>query len=540
MFQPSVRMAVVLLLCAPGMAGLADAQPFDIPSPNVPSDVRGINPALRVAFGTHEWADYNADGEMDFVMMGRLPVTNLGSIPLYGDVLRCSPSRPEPTSPVIYDYFSARTIRAMWLGDAAWGDYDNDGDVDLVAQGATSPDGDLAPETVLYFSEGNQIAVAESATSLRGLYAGSLDWGDYDNDGDLDLAASGVAGDGQHVSTVYRNDGQGRFTAVAPAIRQLAFGPVDWVDFDADGDLDLFAAGAEKSGPRHAILYRNEGGVLVDSGQDLRGVSHASSSWGDFDADGDPDLLLTGFELGPLIGTGVVRLYRNDLGLLVEVPSDLPGLYFGDAGWVDYDSDGDLDVLISGRREPFGPRVTSACVQESVGQFSCSQIPVSGLGAQPVPGLAYGTISWADYDHDSDLDLFLTGQVGGGQETTFYRNSGGGRNTPPQPPEALQAVVTGSVAQLTWVAGTDPDTPSSGLMYSVRVGSSSGAVDVVSPHADPVSGNRYVLDEGNAGQHLSLRLEGLSPGTYFWSVQTIDNSFAGSPFAAEQTFTIGG
>ena len=92
-------------------------------------------------------------------------------------------------------------------------------------------------------------------------------------------------------------------------------------------------------------------------------------------------------------------------------------MYFGDVQWLDYDADGDLDALISGRSEPFGPRVTLACVQGGVGVFSCDQIEVIGLGAQPVPGLAYGTIGFADYDHDSDLDLLVTGDVGGGQAT---------------------------------------------------------------------------------------------------------------------------
>jgi hypothetical protein len=180
------------------------------------------------------------------------------------------------------------------------------------------------------------------------------------------------------------------------------------------------------------------------------------------------------------------------------------------------------------------------CSQGTGGAFVCGQIQLFGLGAQPVPGLAYGNISMADYDHDSDLDLLVMGDRGRGDAmTTMYRNAGFAKNLPPLQPTGLQSTVTESSVELSWEPAVDPNSPSPGLMYSVRVGTTSGGVDIASPHANPVSGQRYLLDEGNAGHGTQWRLEGLAPGTYYWSVQAIDNSFAGSPFAVEQTFSIG-
>ena len=69
-------------------ASATKGQPFAIPSPNVPSDVRGVNPSLTVTFGSQKWADYNADGEMDFVMVGRLPADRFG-IQQKGVIHRC-------------------------------------------------------------------------------------------------------------------------------------------------------------------------------------------------------------------------------------------------------------------------------------------------------------------------------------------------------------------------------------------------------------------------------------------------------------------
>jgi hypothetical protein len=57
-------------------------------------------------------------------------------------------------------------------------------------------------------------------------------------------------------------------------------------------------------------------------------------------------------------------------------------------------------------------------------------------------------------------------------------------------------------------------------------------------HSQIVTGRRLVVEMGNAQHRRSLRVTGLTPGaTYYWSVQAVDNGFAGSPFAPEQSFS---
>jgi hypothetical protein len=75
-----------------------------------------------------------------------------------------------------------------------------------------------------------------------------------------------------------------------------------------------------------------------------------------------------------------------------------------------------------------------------------------------------------------------------------------------------------------------------GLTYNLRVGTTPGGDDIISPMSAP-DGFRRVVNNGNAGSLVNYTLEGLrAGGAYYWSVQAVDNSFAGSAFSSEQSF----
>jgi uncharacterized repeat protein (TIGR01451 family) len=95
-----------------------------------------------------------------------------------------------------------------------------------------------------------------------------------------------------------------------------------------------------------AKLYRNDGGVFVESGpadDALPGVSTSSVAWGDYDNDGDLDILLTG-----ATGSPVARVYRNEGGVFVAIDAAFTGVSYSSVAWGDYDNDGDLDILLTG------------------------------------------------------------------------------------------------------------------------------------------------------------------------------------------------
>jgi hypothetical protein len=126
--------------------------------------------------------------------------------------------------------------------------------------------------------------------------------------------------------------------------------------------------------------------------------------------------------------------------------------------------------------------------------------------------------------------------------TKLYRNGAGSNtyavNEAPQAPVNLQSEVDSNTVLLNWNRSTDDITPMDGLNYNLRIGTSPGTSDILAPMSDVVSGLRYLQAIGNTNADTSWTITNLAEGTYYWSVQAIDQAYVGSDFAEEQTFTI--
>jgi hypothetical protein len=247
-------------------------------------------------------------------------------------------------------------------------------------------------------------------------------------------------------------------------------------------------------------------------------------AWGDYDNDGDLDLLFAGNSNDGWI----TRIYRNDGGTFTNANAGLLGLIWSSAAWGDYDNDGDLDLMIIGY-DPVAQVHRSILYRNDAGAFVDSGATFHNL--------ILGTVSWVDYDNDGRLDLSLAGNENGLDLLSLYHNTTATPNTVPSAPTNLLVNVLGTSVDLSWSAASDAQTPAAALSYNLRIGTSPSGSQLIAPQSS-AAGYRRLAEMGNAQLGLTAHLGNLKPGTnYFWSVQAVDTAFAGSGFAAEGSFT---
>ncbi len=232
---------------------------------------------------------------------------------------------------------------------ASWADIDNDGDLDLFV---ANSEGDF--KNFLYANNGDgtftRILTGPVATDAVPSRHGA--WGDYDNDGDQDLF---VASENGHVNNLYENNGGGAFTKITTGevvTDSYNSWSGSWGDYDNDGDLDLFVA---NSAGQENLLYENNGDKTFTRVYPLHVATQSSwstsAAWADVDNDGDLDLhVANGYH--PVSATGHKNfLYLNDGAGNFTVDSTDASV--SDVGWsygcsfADYDRDGDQDLLVA-------------------------------------------------------------------------------------------------------------------------------------------------------------------------------------------------
>ena len=292
---------------------------------------------------------------------------------------------------------SGIVLLGLSRASAAWGDFDGDGDLDLAITGLSISQ---AATTVIYRNDG--ATFTNVAGGALGVFAGSVAWGDFDGDADLDLLVTGdtVAGStGVAATRLYRND-SGVFTSVSHPFPDCYVGAAEFGDYDGDGDVDLVLTGVETSSALTASVWRNDGGTFTDAGVNLPGMDLGFAVWGDYDTDGDLDLLFGGNSNDGFIS----RVYRNDGGTFTDAKVGLLGLLWSSAAWGDYDADGDPDAMLIGY-DPVAQSTRSILYRNDAGSFVDS--------GDSFRDLYLGTVLWFDYDSDADLDLLLAGNDSG-------------------------------------------------------------------------------------------------------------------------------
>lgn len=391
--------------------------------------------------------DYDGDGDLDVYCLqgatldpsrkGWLPAGAAPSNRLFRNMLR----EEKQLRFVDVTAASGTAITGYSLGAAA-ADYDSDGDEDLLITGVGR----------IVLLQNNGKGIFSDVTLASGIgdnrVSTSAAFFDYDRDGDLDLLVLSyvdftVAGNKKCPDArnrldycqpsqyhplpakLFRNEGGGKFSnqsefsgiaSAAGAGLGIAIG-----DFNNDGWPDAYVA--NDGTPNHLWLNRQNGRFLEtaleagaaydDQGRALAGMGTAA---GDFDNDGDEDLLVAN-----LMGEGL-SLYENDgkaefrhsSAKLRITPQSLPFTGFG-TGWADFDHDGKLDLFVANgsvrilddlakQAYPYGQR--DQIFRQMTSTFDEIRLP-EFEALEAGRGVAFG-----DIDQDGDVDLLVVNSNG--------------------------------------------------------------------------------------------------------------------------------
>jgi hypothetical protein len=309
----------------------------------------------------------------------------------------------EKPLPIFVDVTEAMGLKGMSGGVAAWGDFDNDGWVDLCVGGE-----------IWRNEEGKRFKKV-------GQVAGPAVWGDFDNDGYLDLFCF-------ETGRLFRNVKGTKFEEKKlPKLPTKVSLGATWGDFNGDGFLDLYVGGYEIWPSEEfpdVILMSEKGERFVESWRQTQILRARGVTAADFDEDGHLDIFVSNYRLQPNL------LWKNDgKGKFADVAkaygaagNEKLGCYGHTIGsaWGDLDNDGHLDLFVGNFSHP--PEY------QDRSQFLRNKGPEGKFHFEDMTKIAklrwqesYASPTLGDYDNDGLLDLYFT-TVYPGDKSVLYRN----------------------------------------------------------------------------------------------------------------------
>ena len=288
----------------------------------------------------------------------------------------------------------------------AWGESNGDGRPDLYCTVGAHSGNSWGP---------NQLAVPTSPTRFtdRAREYGisdkygrgrSVNWLDYDGDGDLDLFVANDVRAGT-TNVMFRNTGSGFEQVTVGVEDSLSSLSSTWADWDDDGDPDLLVTQGSVigSGSQPAVAYLNLGGIFVQTSfPGITDEAWKSATWGDFDGDGLPDL--------HVVKSDRAVIFRNT-GSSFEPVHDTSLERGRSSGWIDVESDGDLDLYVV-------QGALGAPPNHSINHpdFFLKQTPGRLPAWKRIDHFSFAgrtkgngdSVAVADHDRDGRQDLFVT------------------------------------------------------------------------------------------------------------------------------------
>jgi PKD repeat protein len=305
----------------------------------------------------------------------------------------------DPNNPVTNDQFES--------GGGSWIDINNDGYLDLFVS-----NGNLSNQNnSLYLNNknGNFIKIVTGNIVQDGGSSIGSAWGDFDNDGYLDLF---VVNRNNFGNFLYRGKGDTIFAKIMTGnivMDKANSNSASWVDIDNDGNLDLYIINFEQND----FLYFNDGAhdfnfTKIDTGIVLGNTFSISGVWGDYDNDRDQDLFI-----GNAGSQNDFLFVNKGSGNFTKITINDGKSTLG-SSWGDYDNDGDLDLFVAN----FLKQKNILYNNSGFPNYLLSKVDTSIISMDAANSVGS---SWGDCDNDGDLDLFVAND---GENNFLYRNNG--------------------------------------------------------------------------------------------------------------------
>lgn len=476
--------------------------------------------------GKVNWVDIDGDGFLDFVYF--FSNQHHSDLRIYindrsGNFSRIQHQFPLVTNASIY-----------------FTDFNNNGKIDIILNGKYQNQ-----LRVLLIENNPGCNLVMKTLPVGGTEKGAVVAEDLNNDGEKDIIVSGLNSEGIPVSKIYFNLGFNQFQLDNSTLIPVYNSIVKIYDINCDGQPDIFISGVssiiDNNGYNVAQMYSNKNGLFIPMTTSVPGFSNGSLDFGDFNNNGFPDLIITGIvDDGILDSTAKTKIYQN-FGNFVfeEIPQSIFGFVDGNVQWGDYDNDGYLDFFISG---VFEGQVTS--------NFSNIFTNIRNGGEsyfEPLENVSYEFLNnsygaWGDYDNDGDLDIIYIGKNHSNKNVikVITNNTEAIVNIPIEPNGLTTTVEQGNDIDgiiLNWYLNPAVENISNGYTYNVRIGSYPGGSDIVSPKVNS-NGKILIPESGNTGNSRRYVIRNLPDGHYYWSVQSVNQSYYGSNFSQEKCLIV--
>ncbi len=377
----------------------------------------------------------------------------------------------------------------------------------------------------------------DSSHGINPVYYSSHAWLDYNNDGLIDLITCGTSDSAAYSTSLYTNNGDS-FSKSVINFMGVTECSVNAVNLDNDNFTDIIVSGRYGNADDEFTtkVYMNNQAASFTNTQNLTGVKFGHITSGDIDNNGYMDIVLIGCSSGtssPANCTDkIAKVYQNNANNLTYSPAwsqNLTAVWKGSLTLGDYNNDGLLDLLLAGTtRGTWTDSITKLYYSNGTTFIEDTFNTFDGSWA--------GSLAFADYNNDNNLDIFYTGfNESQSANTRIYRSDANElkNNTLPAPPTAVNISYNNSRMKINWTAGSDAESPV--LYYNLKIGSSPTNQNILSS-LNPLSTNPPQGYFGNMQLLQEISLD-IPPRCAYVQVQSIDSSHQKSAWSAQVSYS---